>query len=364
MTNQTVDYENLKKSNHEFFKEFTTSFQEFLESGWYVLGNNVKEFEQNFSQFMESSHCIGVASGLDALTLSLRALDLPSGSEVLVPSNTYIATILSILENGHKPVLVEPDIHTYNMNPDLIEEKISHQTKAIIVVHLYGKPCRMDKICELADKHNLAIIEDCAQSHGARFKGKMTGSYGLGAFSFYPTKNLGALGDAGAVTAQDDELASKIRMLRNYGESKKYHNDLPGVNSRLDEVQAAFLKIKLQSLHKINDHKKDLAAQYLEGIKGEFILPRINRDEEDVFHIFPIRHEKRDQLKEYLLEHGIKTLIHYPIPPHQQKILKDQFQGEIFPIAEEIHKTILSLPISYANTREEIEYVIKVLNKF
>jgi dTDP-4-amino-4,6-dideoxygalactose transaminase len=364
MTNRNVVYENLKLSNQEFYAEFRVSFDKFLDSGWFILGKSVEQFEQNFAAFNQSPHCVGVASGLDALTLSLRALDLPKGSEVIVPANTYIATILSVLENGLIPVLVEPEIESYNINPDLIEKKITTKTKAILVVHLYGKSCRMDKITDLCQAHNLALIEDCAQSHGAKYKEKLTGTFGIGAFSFYPTKNLGALGDAGAITTSDENLAQKFRMLRNYGESKKYKNDLVGMNSRLDEIQAGFLDIKLKSLDKITTHKKNLAELYFKGLNDKFILPRIHNDEDDVFHIFAIRHPKRDELKEYLMERGIQTSIHYPIPPYKQKILKDYFEGQHFPLSDEIHDTILSLPISYANTCEDIEYVIEEINKF
>lgn len=364
MKSRNVPFENLKYSNQEFFEEYKKSFNAFLDSGWFVLGENVKSFEENFAKFNNSKFSIGVASGLDALTLSLRALDLPKGSEVIVPANTYIATILSILENDLIPVLVEPDISSYNIDPKIIDSHITKKTKAIMVVHLYGKPCEMDSICKICQEYNLFLLEDCAQSHGAKFNEKITGSFGIGAFSFYPTKNLGALGDAGAVVTSDEDIANKVRMLRNYGESKKYQNDLMGVNSRLDEVQAAFLNIKLNSLNKITNHKRKLAQFYFEGIKSDYILPRKSENEYDVFHIFTVRHKKRDELKQYLLDNGIQTTIHYPTPPHKQKILADFFKNKSYPISEEIHQTTLSLPISYANSEEDIKYVISKLNEF
>ncbi|MGB4775165.1 MAG: DegT/DnrJ/EryC1/StrS family aminotransferase [Daejeonella sp.] len=359
-----IEYENLKMLNASFIEAYKQSFAETLDSGWFILGKNVLNFEEQFADYCGSKHCIGLASGLDALILALKCLDLPSGSEVIVPSNTYIATILAIIQNGLKPVLVEPDISTYNINPLGIEEKITPQTSAIIVVHLYGKSCDMDPVLAIAKKHDLRVIEDCAQSHGATYKGKMTGTFGdFGAFSFYPTKNLGALGDAGAVITQNPEIADKMRTLRNYGSSIKYINDYVGTNSRLDEIQAGFLSIKLKVLDKINAHKRRLANLYMEGIKNDFIKPIVNSDYFDVYHIFNIRCAERDKLREFLLERNIKTEIHYPVAPHKQKALKDLIKGD-YPISEEIHKTTLSLPISYFHTEKDIEEVIRIVNKF
>jgi dTDP-4-amino-4,6-dideoxygalactose transaminase len=295
----------------------------------------------------------------------LRAFNFPGGSEVIVPSNTYIATILSIIQCGLKPVLVEPDIKTYNIDPHLIEEKINSKTKAIMVVHLYGKSCEMDPILELKEKYNLVLIEDAAQSHGAKYKDRLTGTFGeFGAFSFYPTKNLGALGDAGAVITNNDDFAQTIRRLRNYGSDVKYYNEIVGYNSRLQEMQAGFLSIKLKHLKEINEHKRKLAEIYLKELKEDFIKPVVQSDFYDVYHIFNIRHPKRDEIKKYLLESNIKTDIHYPVPPHQQKAMRGIIEDKSFPISEEIHKTTLSLPISFANTEEEIYKVVEVLNKF
>ena len=359
-----IEYENLKKANQSFFEEYQVSFNEVLNSGWYILGKHVETFEKQFANYCGNKHCVGVASGLDALYLSLKALNLEEGSEVIVPSNTYIATILSVLQNNLKPVLVEPKIDTYNIDPTKIEECITSKTKVILVVHLYGKVCEMDAINFLAKKYNLAIIEDCAQSHGAKFKEKKCGTFGVfGAFSFYPTKNLGCMGDGGAITTDNDEYYQLLKSLRNYGSRVKYVNDIVGINSRLDEMQAAFLSVKLQRLDAINNHKRKLASLYHQHIKSDFIKPVVQTDYYDVFHIYNIRHSRRDALKEYLLASGIKTEIHYPIAPHKQKALEGFVKGD-FPISEEIHNTTLSLPISYFHSEDDIYKVIDVLNKF
>ncbi|GMU94978.1 DegT/DnrJ/EryC1/StrS family aminotransferase [Ignavibacterium album] len=359
-----IYYENLFNSNKKFIEEFRIKFNEVLNSGWFILGNEVRNFESEFASMHNVKHCIGVASGLDALTISLLASGIPEGSEVLVPSNTYIATILSVLHARMKPVLVEPDIRTYNIDPNKIEEKISSKTKAIMVVHLYGKSCEMDPIVDICGKYNLVLIEDCAQSHGAKYKNKLTGTFGdFGAFSFYPTKNLGALGDAGAVIMNNDEFAEKLRMLRNYGSSKKYYNEVVGYNSRLDELQAALLSIKLKYLDEINKHKRSLAEIYLKYLKDDFIKPYVNDDYYDVYHIFNIRHPQRDQLKEYLLKNQIQTEIHYPVPPHKQKAMRGIILGE-YPISEEIHNTTLSLPCSFGHRDDDIYRVVEVMNKF
>jgi dTDP-4-amino-4,6-dideoxygalactose transaminase len=302
---------------------------------------------------------------LDALILALKAFDFPKGSEVIVPSNTYIATILSIVHNGLTPVLVEPDIATYNINPKKIDEQITSKTVAIMVVHLYGKVCEMDSINAIAQKHNLKVIEDCAQAHGAKYKNVKAGNWGdAGAFSFYPTKNLGAVADAGALTTNDDQIADAVKMLRNYGSKTKYYNEVVGFNSRLDEVQAAFLSVKLKHLDEINTHKRKLAALYLRNLKSDFIKPLVHPDSEDVYHIFNIRHPKRDALKDFLLKNEIKTDIHYPIAPNKQKAMIGILDGCNTPIAEEIHNTTLSLPISFYHTEQDVLNVIEVMNKF
>ncbi len=360
-----IEYENLRKVNLPFFEEYLQSFKDTLESGWFILGSNVKKFEKDFTDYVNCKYCVGVASGLDALILSLKAFDFESGSEVIVPSNTYIATILSILHCGLKPILVEPDIRTYNIDPSKIEEKISPNTKAVMVVHLYGKSCEMDPIINICRKYNLKLIEDCAQSHGAKYKNKTTGSFGdFGAFSFYPTKNLGALGDAGAITTDNENLAKIIKRLRNYGSDIKYYNEIAGYNSRLDEVQAGFLSVKLKKLNEINDHKRKLAKIYFENLRNDFIKPDVHQDFFDVYHIFNIRHPKRDMLKEFLLKNGIKTDIHYPVPPHKQKAMNEIIKEKYFPISEEIHSTTLSLPISYSHSEEDIYRVIDTMNRF
>ena len=358
-----IEYENLGKVNEKLFSQYRDSFELFLKSGWYVLGTNVDKFESEFAQYCGSKYCIGVASGLDALILAIHAFGFPPNSEIIVPSNTYIATILAIINAGHVPVLVEPDITTYNLDPKKIESKITLKTKAILVVHLYGKSCDMGPILDIVEKHNLKLIEDVAQAHGASYKGKKTGTFGVGCFSFYPTKNLGALGDAGAIVTDDKKYADKIRALRNYGSSKKHYNSDLGHNSRLDEIQAGFLSVKLKILDDINNHKRALASLYLDELDNKYIKPLVNKNYIDVYHIFNIRCDKRDKLKSFLLEHNIQTEVHYPIAPHHQKAMINRLKGD-FPISEKIHETTLSLPISFFHTEEDILYVVEVLNKF
>ncbi|MCW7490378.1 DegT/DnrJ/EryC1/StrS family aminotransferase [Leptospira meyeri] len=367
-----IEYENLKLLNAPFQEEIDDAILRVSRSGWFILGKELERFEEEFAAFNGNKYCIGVASGLDALSLSLRYYNFPEGMEVIVPSNTYIATVLSILQNGLKPVLVEPSIDTYNIDPAKIKEKINKKTCAVMVVHLYGRPCEMEPILDVCNAHNLVLIEDCAQAHGARYKGKKVGSFGhVNAFSFYPTKNLGAFGDAGAVVTDDPDIADKIRKLRNYGSSVKYYNEFVGMNSRLDEIQAAILSVKLKHLSKINQHKKELCQIYETGLSNRFIKPLPDDDKIDqVHHIYPIRSTNRDKLKSYLLENGIKTEIHYPVPPHKQLALinyqiKDwTIAGNSLPIAEEIHETELSLPISFIHTKAEIETVVSVLNRW
>lgn len=360
-----IEYENLALLNEPFHEEYISGFKSFLKSGWYILGENVKKFEAEFASYNKASNCIGVASGLDAITLSIAAFNFEAGSEIIVPSNTYVATIISVLQTNMIPVLIEPSIETYNIDPAKIEASITKKTKAIVVVHLYGKSCNMEPIMALCKKYDLKLIEDCAQSHGALYKNKHTGTFGeFGAFSFYPTKNLGALGDAGAIVCNDADLTKTIRRLRNYGSDKKYYNELVGYNSRLDEVQAAFLSIKLKRLDEINNHKRKLASIYLNNLKADFIKPVVDANYFDVYHIFNIRHPKRDALKEYLLENNIKTEIHYPVSPNNQVALKDLFKNQKFPISEEIHNTTLSLPISFFHTEQDVQRVVEVMNKF
>ena len=360
-----IEYENLKKVNAPFVEAFYKKFREVTESGWFILGEEVKKFESEFATYCGSKFCVGVANGLDALTISLQAFSFPKGAEVIVPSNTYIATILSILNSGLKPVLVEPSIASYNIDPSLIERSITKSTVAIMVVHLYGKCCAMDKISDIARSADLKIIEDCAQAHGASYKGRKVGTFGdFSAFSFYPTKNLGALGDGGSINTDSPDLAKIVRMIRNYGSEKKYHNDVIGVNSRLDELQAALLNVKLPHLDEINNHKRELAALYHAKLNDNFIRPEVHPDYHDVYHIFNVRHPRRDALKQYLETNGIKTDIHYPVPPHRQVALKGLFLNEQFPVSEEIHRTTLSLPISFCHSKKDILRVVDVMNNF
>ena len=360
-----IPYENLNKLNSEFESKFNEKFELFLKKGWYVLGTEVEMFEQGFAKYCGAKFCLGVANGLDALVLGLKVFDFPEKSEIIVPSNTYIASILAIINAGHVPVLVEPSIDDYNLDPSLLESKITSKTKAILVVHLYGQIAKMDKIVEIANKNNLEIIEDCAQAHGAKLHNKKAGTFGkIGAFSFYPTKNLGALGDGGAIVTSDESLYFKLKALRNYGSEKKYYNKYIGLNSRLDELQAAFLNVKLPYIDQINVHKRELASLYHSKLTDKIIKPVEIDDSYHVYHIYNIRTNQRDQLKQYLLDNGIITEVHYPVSPNKQEAYFEMFKNEAYPLSEEIHRTTLSLPISYANTKEEIERVIKAINTY
>lgn len=364
-TDRTIFYENLNLLNKEFESQFNEKFTDFLKNGWYVLGKEVVSFENKFAEFCGAKYCVGLANGLDALELGLKVFGFPPNSEILVPSNTYIATILAIINAGHIPVLIEPNTVTYNIDHRLIEEKISSKTKAIMVVHLYGQIAQMDEIVNIANQYNLEIIEDCAQAHGATLNTKKAGTFGkIGAFSFYPTKNLGALGDAGAIITDDYDIYNKIMALRNYGSEKKYYNKYVGKNSRLDELQAAFLNVKLPFLDKINEHKRAIAAIYNERLTNQVIKPIEIDNSYHVYHIYNIRTNKRDELKQYLLDNGIHTEIHYPLPPNKQEGYIEFFKEYNFPISAEIHATTLSLPISYATKIEEVNSVVKIVNQF
>ncbi|KAB0589879.1 DegT/DnrJ/EryC1/StrS family aminotransferase [Campylobacter lari] len=356
-----ISFLNLHKINARFEDEIKDKINEVIDSGWYILGKQCVNFETNFAKYCGVKHCIGVANGLDALRIIIKAYEFSKDDEIIVPANTYIASILAITDNLCKPVLIEPDINTYNINAKSIKEKITNKTKAIMVVHLYGQVCDMEPIYALAKKYNLKIIEDCAQAHGAHFKGKKVGSLGDAAgFSFYPGKNLGALGDAGCITTNDDLLASKIRALANYGSHKKYENLYVGLNSRLDELQAGILDIKLKYLDDDNQKRKEIADFYMKNIKNEnIILPKIDIDH--VWHLFVIRTKFRDKLQKYLNENNIQTIIHYPIPPHKQECYKD-FNNLSLPITKQIHNEVLSLPISPVTTQDEIKQVVEVIN--
>lgn len=358
-----IEYESLSRSNHSFLDELESAASRVIRRGWYVLGEEVSAFEEEFALYVGAKHCIGVANGLDALILSIEGLDLPKGSEILVASNTYVATILAIVRAGHIPILVEPCIETFNIDPARLEAALTLRTRAVCVTHLFGKTCRMSDIVTFVTTHNLKLIEDCAQSHGAKLGHQMTGTFGdAGCFSFYPTKNLGALGDAGAVVTDDPELADRLRHIRNYGSKEKYVNRYLGVNSRLDEIQAAMLRVKLRHLDSMNDHKRALAEIYFELLPEWLIKPRRLSDEHDVFHIYGTRHPRRDELRTWLLEQGVRTEIHYPIPPHRQNAMRGILTGD-YPVADELHTTQLSLPISFGHTRADIEQVALILCK-
>ena len=364
-----IPFLDLKKINAQYEIELKEACSRVIDSGWYILGNEVTEFEKEFSTYCETEHCLGVANGLDALVLILRAYIemgvMKKGDEVIVPSNTYIASILAISENGLTPVLVEPDSNTFNLDPTLIERAITIKTKAILTVHLYGQVTGMDELNAIAKMHNLKVIEDCAQAHGALYKGKKVGSLGDAAgFSFYPGKNLGALGDGGAVTTNDSELASTISALRNYGSHEKYKNIYKGMNSRLDEIQAAMLRVKLCYLDKEIVARQTVAKSYLQGINNPLIeLPVVDDYKAHVWHLFVIKTQQRERLEKYLSANGVQSLIHYPIPPHQQDAYSE-FHGKSLPISEGIHEQVLSLPISPTLTMADVETVIAVCNGF
>lgn len=351
----------------ELDQELRNAFERVYSRSWYILGEEDKAFEQAFASYLGVNNCVGVGNGLDALVLALRALKIGPGDEVIVPSNTYIASVLAISYAGATPVLVEPDIDTFNINPHLIESAITGKTKAIMPVHLYGQACDMDPVMKIANKHGLFVIEDCAQAHGATYKGKKVGTFGNAAgFSFYPGKNLGALGDSGAVVTDNDELASEIRALSNYGSDYKYHHILKGVNSRMDEMQAAFLSAKLPHLDRMNQERRRIADMYSSKINNpKVVLPAVNPECVPVWHVYGVRCEERDALENFLKERGIGTNKHYPTPIHLQEAYKDLAIPEgALPIAEKISKTELSLPIYYGMTDEEIQYVIDSVNEF
>ncbi|MBC7466790.1 MAG: DegT/DnrJ/EryC1/StrS family aminotransferase [Bdellovibrio sp.] len=368
-----VQFLNLKRINEKSKTELQAAFTDVLDGGWYIRGKNCDEFEKKFAEYTGSHFCVGVANGLDALTLVLRAWKemgkIVDGDEVIVPANTYIASILSILENNLIPVFVEPSAKTFNLDADLLEKNITPKTKVILPVHLYGQASDMTKIMQVADKHGLLVLEDSAQSHGAMVnmidRSKMTGAIGhASGFSFYPGKNLGALGDAGAVTTNDPVLAAKVKTLSNYGSDKKYYNSMRGVNSRLDELQAALLTVKLNRLNEENAERVKIARTYLSGIKNPKIaLPFFAGTRDHVFHLFVLRVKNRDEFMRHLTEQGVATLIHYPIPPHKQKALA-QFNHLNLPITEAIHQECISIPMDPYMTADDIQTVIKACNSY
>ncbi|EHP5258201.1 DegT/DnrJ/EryC1/StrS family aminotransferase, partial [Escherichia coli] len=357
-----IDFLNLQKSNARYNNELIEAAVRVIESGWYISGSELNAFENNFAKYCKVKHAIGVANGLDALTLTLKAWQelgkLKRNDEVLVPANTYIASILAISEAGLKPVLVEPNEFSYNLSVDNIRAKITANTRVILPVHLYGLISPMDEIMNFARENNLLVLEDSAQSHGASIKGKKAGSWGDAAgFSFYPGKNLGALGDAGAVTTNDTDLADTVRYLRNYGSKIKYKHEFKGVNSRLDEIQAAFLNVKLNYLDDDIRIRRNIANRYLNEIKNELIvLPTISSEENHVWHLFVIRIKDRDSLQHYLTKHNIQTVIHYPTPPHRQLAYKE-FKDLCFPLSEELHREVISIPMDPTLTEEQVSYV-------
>ncbi|AKK71681.1 aminotransferase [Chryseobacterium gallinarum] len=365
-----IKFLDLQKINLAHQAEIENRMLNAFRSGWYLQGNELKAFENNLAQYIGVKHAIGVANGLDALRLILRGYIelgiMKQGDEILVPSNTYIASILAISDNGLIPVLIEPSIDTYNIDIDKIEEKITERTKGILIVHLYGRVVYSSKLKDIAKKHSLKIIEDNAQAIGAKWEDTKTGNLGdASGFSFYPGKNLGALGDAGAVTTNDDDLAVTVRAIANYGSNKKYVNIYKGLNSRLDEIQAAVLDVKLQYIDVENEIRRSIAQRYVSDIQNpKIILPDFpSNKEEHVWHLFVIRTENRNLLQEYLLENGIQTIIHYPIPPHKQEAYKE-WEGLSFPISEKIHEEVLSLPISPVMSSDDVNKVISVLNAF
>ena len=354
-----IPFLDLKAINAQYRDELVAAAARVIDSGWYIQGGEVKAFEEEFADYCGSKHCIGVANGLDALTLTLRAWKemglLKEGDEVIVPANTYIASILAITENRLKPILVEPNEDTFNLCPEKIAEAITANTRVILAVHLYGQIAPMQELMALAEQHNLLVLEDAAQAHGASINGKKAGSWGHAAgFSFYPGKNLGALGDGGAVTTDNEELGKTIRALGNYGSHKKYENLYRGVNSRLDEIQAAMLRVKLRYLDKEIEARRNVAEYYLSNIANSAIkLPVVGERESHVWHLFVVRSKQRDKLQNHLEGSGVQTLVHYPIPPHLQEAYGALFQDEL-PITEDIHKTILSLPIGPTITPEQM----------
>jgi len=361
-----VNFSQLDRGYLKYREEYNMAAINTLESGWYTLGDRLEKFEIEFASFIGSKYCIGLNSGLDSLILSFRALNIGIGDEVIVPANTYIASVLGITENGATPIFIEPDEY-YNLDAEKIEEKITKNTKAILVVHLYGQAANMKKIKEIADKYSLFLIEDCAQSHGAAFLGKKIGSWGdIGCFSFYPTKNLGAFGDGGAIVTDNEDIKNKLLMLRNYGSKVKYHNDIQGINSRLDEIQASLLSVKLKYINEIREERSNLADMYMKGIKNDsLILPTIREGAEQVWHLFVVRIQNRERFQKYLLENGIGTQVHYPIPVHLAKAYESLgYEKGAFPITESYSDTVLSLPLYEGMTSKEINYVIKTINNY
>lgn len=356
----------LDRGFFQYQEEFEAKALEVLRSGWYILGNEVKSFEKEFANYTGAKHCVGLASGLDALWIAFRILGIGKGDEVIVQGNTYIASVMGITMNGATPIFVEPD-EFFNIDASKIEEKISDKTKAVLVVHLYGQASNMKPIVDLCHKYNLRLVEDCAQAHGAKFNGQQIGTFGdIGCFSFYPSKNLGAFGDAGAIITNDDKIAEDTRVFRNYGSEKRYYNKVVGANSRLDEIQAGFLRVRLKHLDELAEEKRQICERYLSELKNDKIeLPRIREGATHIWHQFVIKSEYRDDLIKFLDDKGIGTIIHYPIPPHLSEAY--QYLGlkeGSLPITERYAKTVLSIPLYNGMKKEEQDYVIKCINEF
>lgn len=364
-----IKFLDIQKLNAQFQNELKESAGRVIDSGWYLMGKELETFEKSYALFCNVNFSLGVANGLDALRLIFKAYIemgvMQKGDEVIVPANTYIASVLAITDNDLIPIFVEPNLETYNLDSNKIEASITGKTKAILAVHLYGQNSIDDQMLEICSNHGLKLIEDGAQSHGAKWNNKISGGIGDAAgHSFYPGKNLGALGDAGAVTTNDKELANVINALRNYGSHKKYENEFQGLNSRLDEIQAAFLNVKLSYIQKDIDGRRKAANYYLENIKNSrIILPNVINSQGHVWHLFVIRTDDRDNLQKYLADNGIETLIHYPIPPHKQKAYQ-KFNHLKLPLTEQIHKEVLSLPISSIMEEKDLNFIVKIINKF
>lgn len=361
-----IKFNVLDRIYHRYKEEIEHATLDTLQSGWYILGNKLTKFENDFAEYIGTNYCIGVGSGLDALILAIRSLGIGNGDEVIVPANTYIATVLGITENHAVPVFVEPDEY-YNIDVDKIEKHITEKTKAILVVHLYGQACNMERVMEIANKHHLYVIEDCAQAHGATWNGKRVGSFGdIGCFSFFPTKNLGAFGDGGAITTNNERIQNDILRLRNYGSRIKYVHEVEGVNSRLDELQAALLSVKLTHLKALTEERISIAERYTKSINNPcVILPSCRNCATHVYHLYVVRVKDRDKFQEYLKKNGIDTQIHYPIPPHKSECYKKYKWSQVeLPITEQYADEIVSLPLYNGMTDEEIAYVIRVINEF
>ena len=356
----------LDRGFYRYQAEFEEAALRVLRSGWYIMGKELSEFEERFAGYIGAKYCVGLGNGLDALWMAFRILGIGKGDEVIVQGNTYIASVMGITINGATPVFVEPD-EFFNIDASKIEEKITDKTKAVLVVHLYGQASQMDKVTEICKRHNLKLVEDCAQSHGSAYKGKVTGTFGdIGCFSFYPSKNIGAFGDGGAIVTDDEDIAKEMRILRNYGSEKRYYNKVVGTNSRLDEIQAALLKVRLEHAEEMNKEKQDVAAEYDKKINNPLIkLPGVRDGADHIYHQYVIRCKRRDELMAYLKDRGISTIIHYPIPPHLSEAYEYLgFKKGDFPVTEACADEVLSIPMFNGITEEEVKYVADVINEF